>query len=198
MKRILTFFMTMAISAGAAQAQKISFGVNLAEAACLGTIEGTLQYRIHPHWSLECGARYNNWEFAKAEDCLFDKRRDFYAGARLWIADSGSGWWSGMRIQTEEYNRYGLFGNTLKEEGDALGISVGAGWSRPLWGKWRIDAGLYVWGGGKTYCSYAAPHCGRCLIEKGRKGFVRYDCAVLSLSRNLGKPNNQSSKKQTK
>lgn len=182
MKRLLTFFITLVMAAGAAEAQTASVSANLADYAWLGTLNISGQYRWTAHWSAEAGARYNGWSFGRDGRYFQDRRRTLYAGARHWAEDTCQGWWSGIRLQGEEYNRGGLFGRRYTEEGDAVGISAGIGWSHPLPYGFRMDAGLFFWGGGTRYSGYAAPRCGRCLVERGRKGFIRYDCAVLALT----------------
>lgn len=182
MKRLLTFSsILLALSAGTVPAQNARIATNLADYACFGTINFSGEYSISPHWSLEGGLRYNNWNFGKEGNYLQDKRRTFYAGARYWFADTCSGWWSSMRLQTEEYNRGGLFRKPQTEEGNAFGLSTGFGWSHPLRYGFRMDTGLFLWGGRTRYDRYSTPRCGRCLVEKGRKNFIRYDCAVISL-----------------
>lgn len=182
MKRLLTFFFTLAVTAGLVQAQIARVSTNLADYACLGTLNAAVEYQPVAHWSFETGARYNNWNFGKEGNHFQDRRRTFYAGARFWPSDTCKGWWGAARMQAEEYNRGGLFGKPQTEEGNAFGISTGLGWSHPLPYGLRMDAGLFFWGGSTRFCSYAAPRCGRCLVEKGRKGFIRYDCAVIALT----------------
>ena len=187
MKRIIAIALLLTCSLLSAEAQRISVSANLADALLLGTINAGAEYGFSGHWAAGAGFRYNNWNFRC--DCdrgaFQDRRRTFYAGPRYWTRDTCAGLWAAARLQVEEYNRGGLFGNPRTEEGDALGIAFGLGFSHRFNRRLRMDAGAFVWAGGTTYSLYAAPRCGRCLVKKGRKGFFRYDSAVIALSYTL-------------
>ncbi|MBR5055687.1 MAG: DUF3575 domain-containing protein [Bacteroidales bacterium] len=186
MKKFLTILILAAILPSA-KAQGISVSTNLADYACLGTLNAAAEYRLSDHWALEAGFRYNNWNWRC--DCdsraFQDRRRTFHAGPVYWLRDTCQGVWLTARLQVEEYNRGGLFGNPRTEEGDAVGISMGLGWSHWFNRRLRFDAGAIFWAGTTSYSLYAAPRCGRCLVKEGRKGFLRYDCAVIALSYTL-------------
>lgn len=73
-------------------------------------------------------------------------------------------------VQYQEYNRGGIISQKT-EEGDAYGISPGAGYSLMLHEKLNLDFGLSFWTGQKTYVTYACPSCGK-ITEKGSKWFI--------------------------
>ncbi|MBO4570311.1 MAG: DUF3575 domain-containing protein [Bacteroidales bacterium] len=187
---ILTLFLSLAAHA---RAQGISVSTNIADYACLGTVNASAEYRLSGHWALEGGFRYNNWNFRCDcdEKAFQDRRRTFHAGAVYWLRDTCEGVWLTARLQVEQYNRGGLFGNPRTEEGDAFGMALGMGLSHWLNHRLRFDAGALFWAGSTSYSLYAAPRCGRCLVQKGRKGFIRYDCAVIALSYTLWEPRNK-------
>ncbi|MCQ2137723.1 MAG: DUF3575 domain-containing protein [Bacteroidales bacterium] len=183
MKRILTFIIMLAGAATAARAQRISIEGNFADVALLGTFSGKAGFRLSEHWAVGAGFRYNPWSFGEDSDprAFQDRRRTFYAGPERRPADSCGGVWMAARLQYEEYNRGGLFGRSRTEEGDALGLSFGGGYSFRIKDNLRLDTGLLFWGGLKDYRTYARPRCGRCLTDEGCRGFLRYDGAVVSL-----------------
>lgn len=187
MKTNLAILLLFLCLTAPAAAQGINVSTNFADYACLGTLNAAAEYRISEHWALEGGFRYNNWNWRC--DCdsraFQDRRRTFHAGPVYWMRDTCRGVWLTARLQVEEYNRGGLFGRSETEEGDAFGLSFGAGWSHWFGRRLRFDAGVLFWAGSTQYNLYAAPRCGRCLAKKGRKGFLRYDCAVIALSYTL-------------
>lgn len=170
-------------TAVAARAQRISIEGNLADFALLGTANAKAGFRLSEHWELGAGLRYNPWSFRDDSDprAFQDRRRTFYAGPERRPADSCGGVWMAARLQYEEYNRGGLFGRPATEEGEALGLSFGGGYSFRLGQGLRLDTGVLFWGGAKKYTTYARPRCGRCLTGDGCKGFLRYDATVISL-----------------
>ena len=187
MKNVITIALLLACSLLSAEAQRVSVSSNQADPLLLGTLNAGAEYGFNGHWAAEAGFRYNNWNFrCDCDKAAFqDRRRTFYAGPRYWTRDTCAGLWVGMRLQVEEYNRGGLFGNPRTEEGDAIGMALGLGFSHRFNRRLRMDAGAFIWAGGTTYSLYAAPRCGRCLVKKGRKGFLRYDSAVIALSYTL-------------
>lgn len=184
MKRTIVFLLLLTVCAGASAQRHIGITENIADLACLGTLNLAGELYAGARLAIEAGARYNNWNFRC--DCdrnaFQDRRRTFYAGARKWFADSCDGIWMTARLQVEEYNRGGLFRNPTTEEGDAFGLVLGAGYSRPLSTEWRFDIGATAWAGAKRFSRYDGPRCGRCLLRKGSGGFVAYDSFILSLT----------------
>lgn len=183
MKKIFTI-LALTVILPAAKGQELSISTNLADYACLGTLNAAAGYRISARWMLGAGFRYNNWDWrCDCDERAFqDKRRTFHAGGLYWLRDSCGGAWLAGRLQMEQYNRGGLFGNPRTEEGDAFGTAFGAGFSHRLGQRLRLDAGVFFWSGLAIYNLYDAPRCGKCLVQKGMKGFLRYDSAVIALS----------------
>lgn len=71
--------------------------------------------------------------------------------------------------QYQEYNRGGILSQKT-EEGDAFGLSLGGGYSLMIHENLNLDFGLSLWGGQKTYVTYACPSCGK-ILDKGSKWF---------------------------
>jgi hypothetical protein len=98
-----------------------------------------------------------------------NRHQTYAAGIRFWPWHIYSGWWISGMAQYQEYNHGGIFSQKT-EEGDAYGLSVGAGYSLMLHEHWNFDFGLSLWGGQKSYITYACPSCGR-ITDKGAKWF---------------------------
>lgn len=193
MKKLVLLFFALVLTAGVAGAQRLpeedinlnrrarfAFSQNLFDYLFLGTVNAELQYSVHRNWTVGLGARYNNWTWRARQDNQFEQRQQtYYIGARWWPWYTYSGWWVGARFQYQEYNRGGLIRQET-EEGDAFGLSVGAGYSVHV-NRWlNIDFGLYGWGGATKYVTYACPYCGRRTGE-GMKAFILPDDMVVSL-----------------
>ena len=73
-------------------------------------------------------------------------------------------------VQYQEYNRGGIISQRT-EEGDAYGLSLSGGYSLMLHEHLNLDFGLGLWGGQKTYITYACPSCGK-ITGKGYKWFL--------------------------
>ena len=172
-------------------AQRYSVSTNLVEWANLGTINGEASVAIAQHFSLHAGARYNNWTFLKGNpddrftdpegdlERQFENRKQAYAlGVRYWPWYIYSGWWGYVRGQYMEYNRGGLIRHTA-EEGDALGVGVGFGYTHMIHRNWNIEFGLGVWGGVTKYTGYRCTNCGS-VTAQGQKAFILPDDVFVS------------------
>jgi len=151
-----------------------------------GTIALNAHFAASRHWTVEAWFKYNNWSWNNelAEKRLRQAQRSVSAGTRYWFWSSYSGWWAGARLQWQEYSKGGLT-YAGKEEGDAFGAVVGAGYSVMLSKHWNLDFGLTGWGGVKKYAYYTAesescPTCGRKTAE-GTKGFFLPSEAIIAV-----------------
>ena len=162
---------------------RYSLGTNLYDWANLGTMSMEGSIAVMRHFTINAGVRYNPWSFGADDNprALQNRRRTVYLGPRFYPWNVYSGFWFSVRAQYEEYNRGGLFGNPLTEEGDAFGISAGLGYSHMLHKNWNLDLGLFGWGGKCYYTEYASPRCGTCVLESGVKPFFRWDAAFVSI-----------------
>ena len=159
-------FLTTTISA-----QEFTLSTNLLDWANLGTANLQAGVSLSRHLSLHAGARYNNWNFGSAEkgNPFQNRARTASLGLRWWPWNVSSSWWFGAKAQVEEYNRGGLFRKMKTEEGLAVGLGMGAGYSWLISDHWNLDLGLGFWTGRARYTLYRCPRCGRILSsEDGR------------------------------
>ena len=159
---------------------RLAIGQNLADDLFLGTLNADLQYSVHRSWTLQAGARYNGWTWRHRQDDQFESRRQAYwFGARWWPWYTYSGWWAGVKLQYQEYNRGGIL-SLETEEGDAFGVALGAGYAVHI-NRWlNVDFGMYGWGGTTRYVRYACPYCGK-RIDAGTKAFLWPDEVRVAL-----------------
>lgn len=160
---------------------RLAFGQNLADYLFLGTINGDLQLSVSRRWTVQAGARYNNWTWRHRQDGQFENRHQtYYLGTRWWPWYTYSGWWVGGKVQYQEYNRGGIF-EKKTEEGDAFGISLGGGYAVHV-NRWlNVDFGMYGWGGVTKYVTYECPYCGRRTGDEGTKAFFLPDEVRIAL-----------------
>lgn len=154
-----------------ASSQDWAASTNVMDYISLGTVNAQLSAGVGRRITIEGKARYNPWIFHKgdASKQMQSKHQTYALGVRYWPWHIYSGWWIGCMAQYQEYNRGGIFSQKT-EEGDAFGLSAGGGYSLMVHENLNLDFGLAVWGGQKTYVTYACPSCGR-ITDKGGKWF---------------------------
>lgn len=153
-------------------AQNWSVSTNLVDYASLGTLNIEASAGIARRMTAVASVRVNPWTFHKGDyDRQMQNRHQTYAaGIRYWPWHIYSGWWISGMVQYQEYNRGGIISQRT-EEGDAYGLSLGGGYSLMLHEHLNLDFGLGLWGGQKTYITYACPSCGK-ITGKGSKWFL--------------------------
>ena len=172
MKRALIILIAgMALSL-TVSAQDWSVATNLVDYVSLGTINAEASVATGRHISINASARVNPWTFHKGDPSkqMQNRHQAYCIGVRYWPWHIYSGWWFSGMAQYQEYNRGGIISQKT-EEGDAFGVSVAGGYSLMVHEHLNLDFGLSVWGGQKTYITYACPSCGR-ITDKGSKWFV--------------------------
>ena len=193
MKTVKLFIISFLFFAMAqnASAQQWSVSVNAADMVSLGTISAEGSVSVGQHATINAVAKVNPWTFNKNRPEQFQNRQQTYSiGARWWPWNVYSGWWMAGRAQYQQYNRGGLrvlevmnersrVEPGMTEEGDAYGLSLGAGYSLMLGKHVNIDFGFEVWGGRTIYTVYACPTCGK-VTESGKKWFFLPNDLVLS------------------
>lgn len=190
-KLVILSFLFFAM-AQTASAQQWAVAVNAADMVSLGTISAEGSVSVGQHATINAVAKVNPWTFNKNRPEQFQNRQQTYSiGARWWPWNVYSGWWMAGRAQYQQYNRGGSqvlnaatsWGTRVEpgmtEEGDAYGLSLGAGYSLMLGKHVNIDFGLEVWGGRTIYTVYACPTCGK-VTESGKKWFFLPNDLVLS------------------
>ena len=172
MKKILLLMIFIAFISSSASAQNWSLSTNLMDYVSMGTVNGEVSVGASRHITINASARYNPWTFHKGDPSqqMQNRHQTYAAGVRYWPWHIYSGWWFSAALQYQEYNRGGIISQST-EEGDAYGISPGAGYSLMLHENLNLDFGLSFWTGQKTYITYACPSCGR-ITDKGSKWFI--------------------------
>ena len=172
MKRTLTLLTLLLVFAVSASAQKWSVATNIMDYVSLGTLNAEGSVATGRHITLNASARVNPWTFFEGDNGrqMQNRHQTYAAGVRYWPWHIYSGWWFSTALQYQEYNRGGIISQST-EEGDAYGISPGAGYSLMLHENLNLDFGLSFWTGQKTFITYACPSCGR-ITDKGSKWFI--------------------------
>ena len=152
--------------------QRFALSANLAGyAEGPGTMSLEASYGLSRHFTASALTRYNPFESAS------EKHRDFALGARWWPWHVYSGWWMAGRAQWQEFASEA---DSLTE-GDRLGASLGAGYSRMLGRHLNLDLGLGLWGGYEKAIVYACGRCGR--VVGGSNGFfLKPDALIVALT----------------
>ena len=172
MRKIIIAAIIIACSTINAKAQQWSVATNAIDWLHFGTMNVEASVAASRHISANISARVNPWTFHKGDPSkqMQNRHQTYAAGIRYWPWHIYSGWWLSGMAQYQEYNRGGIISQQT-EEGDAFGFSLGGGYSMMVHEHLNIDFGLTVWGGQKTYITYACPSCGR-ITDKGSKWFV--------------------------
>lgn len=152
--------------------QNWSISTNLMDYVSLGALNAQGSAGVGRRVTIEASARVNPWTFHKGDpDKQMQNRHQTYAaGVRYWPWHIYSGWWVSGMAQYQEYNRGGIISQST-EEGDAFGLSLGAGYSLMLHEHINMDFGLSFWTGQKAYVRYACPSCGK-ITENGSQWFI--------------------------
>lgn len=175
-KTLVTFLLLTLFSLGASAQMinnenthaRVALSTNAVDWAWFITPNITAQFAVSQHVTIEASARYNNWSFMNDSptDRLRFAQSTYGLGARWWTWYTYSGVWYGAKAQYSEYSRGSFVNRYIKEEGDAAGLSLSAGYSIHI-NKWfDVDFGLSLWGGKKWYKTYESetnvcPSCGR-------------------------------------
>lgn len=182
MKARLIIALILAAMPMLCRAQDWSVSTNLMDYACLGTINAEGSGAAGRHISINASARVNPWTYHKGDPAkqMQNRHQTYAAGIRYWPWHIYSGWWFSGMAQYQEYNHGGIFSQKT-EEGDAYGLSIGAGYSLMLHEHLNLDFGLSLWGGQKTYVTYACPSCGK-ITDKGAKWFFLPNDIKISIA----------------
>ena len=121
-----------------------ALSLNLADAALLGTVGGSLQWGPSRHFSVENSLRLNAFSFRDA--ALYDQRQTFTTAVRWWPWHIYSGFYVRASAQVEAARRKGI---PLFSEGagEAYGAGLSAGYSLLLSRHLNLEFGAGFWGG---------------------------------------------------
>jgi hypothetical protein len=172
MKHKIIITLLLAVLPVLGRAQNWSVSTNVLDYVSLGTMNAEVSAGVGRRVTIEASARVNPWTFHKGDPSrqMQNRHQTYALGMRYWPWHIYSGWWISADAQYQEYNRGGIISQKT-EEGDAFGLSAGAGYSLMLHEKLNLDFGVTLWAGQKTFISYACPSCGR-ITDKGSKWFV--------------------------
>ena len=182
--RKITFLLAIAtailFNCNNASAQRWAVGLDVADMINLGTISIDGSVAIGQHITINAEAAVNPWTFNKRSEDQFQNRKQTYSlGVRYWLWNTYSGWWTGAKLQYREYNRGGII-NDEAEEGNAYGLGVNAGYSLMLSEHFNMEFGLGLWGGYRTYTTYACPSCGK-VTDSVQEWFMASNELLVSL-----------------
>ena len=156
------------VKASDERTSRIAMSTNAVDWAWYVTPNIEIQYAVHRRWTLDATAKYNNWTYFDKDAYRRNRqcRQEYSLGFRFWPWYTYSGWWFGMNAQYQDYSRRQVRNIYRKEEGDAFGLSAGAGYSVHIKPWLNIDFGIGFWGGKKYYKVYesadwACPECGK-------------------------------------
>lgn len=172
MKHKIIITLLLAVLPVLGRAQNWSVSTNVLDYVSLGTMNAEVSAGVGRRVTIEASARVNPWTFHKGDPSrqMQNRHQTYALGMRYWPWHIYSGWWISADAQYQEYNRGGIISQKT-EEGDAFGLSTGAGYSLMLHEKLNLDFGVTLWAGQKTFISYACPSCGR-ITDKGSKWFL--------------------------
>ena len=172
MKHKIIITLLLAVLPVLGRAQNWSVSTNVLDYVSLGTMNAEVSAGVGRRVTIEASARVNPWTFHKGDPSrqMQNRHQTYALGMRYWPWHIYSGWWISADAQYQEYNRGGIISQKT-EEGDAFGLSAGAGYSLMLHEKLNLDFGVTLWAGQKTFISYACPSCGR-ITDKGSKWFI--------------------------
>ena len=167
---VTVFLMVSSVSV---RAQKFQVGVNAADLACLGTLNGEFEYAFDRHWSAGISGKYNPFTYGDGTSAegrqMQARQRSVELRARWWPWYIYSGWWVSGTARIQEYNMGGIFTQET-EEGTRYGGGLSAGYSCMLSPHFNIDFGVGIWAGYRKYTLYECPKCGR-KVDEGTGGF---------------------------
>ena len=169
MKKLVVslMFAVCTMCADAAQAQNMHLATNLLDYLNFGTINAEFGLSPTPKWSFYIKGRYNPFSFHFGKP-LQNRVASAVAGAKYWFWYSNSGWFLNANLGYTIFNTGGIL-NEYAYEGDACGITAGAGYALMLGKKWNLDFGFGIQGGIVSYTKYACPRCGK--VEMNQRRF---------------------------
>lgn len=128
------------------ETQKFLISTNLYDWADYGTINFGFGYVLGRHFSLDLGAKYNDWQF-KTNDHVgytMHKQKTASVGVRYWPWYVFSGWWIAAKGQYSDTTTNGAIQFTSKK---ALGAGLSTGYTLMITKKFNIEFGAGFWGG---------------------------------------------------
>ncbi|MEF9986872.1 MAG: DUF3575 domain-containing protein [Bacteroidales bacterium] len=167
--------------------QNFSISTNFLEYFNLGTINGEFGLSITPKWSVYLQGRYNPFTFKRNgvmsngyKNQMQNRQLSAAIGAKYWLWYTNSGWFISSQLSYTKYNRGGIIKDDTYQ-GDAYGITMGAGYSLMLGKHLNIDFGIGIMGGYTSYIKYLCPRCGT-IVKEDKKIYVAPNNLLVQLS----------------
>ncbi len=163
-------------------AQRISVATNLLGYINFGTLNAEVGLGVSQHISIYMQGKYNPFEYkgGLSGSQINNKQLSVALGCRYWPWHNHSGWFMLGHIGYVNYNRGGIISKSTYE-GDAYGITVGAGYALMLNEHLNLDFGAGVMGGYTDYTKYRCPSCGK-IETKEKKMFLAPNNLLVQLS----------------
>lgn len=178
----LSLIVVFSIVTLSARAQKVAISTNAVNWAYLATVNLEAGVRVHQHFSIQAGARYNPWNFKtqKLSLPLYNHQTTAYAGFRYWPRYVFSGWWFGAQAQLTDYEETGVWRHAL-DIGKAIGGGMSFGYTLMLYENLNIEFGAGIWAGRRyEHVLYCCPDC-MLVRESGPGNFVALNDISISL-----------------
>lgn len=162
--------------------QRFSVATNLLGYVNFGTINGEIGLGVSQNFTIYIQAKYNPfiYKYHNKEKQLQNKQLSMAAGARFWPWHLYSGWFISGQFGFSRYNRGGLVSQETFE-GDAYGLTIGAGYALMIKKHLNLDFGVGIIGGITDYVKYRCPACGK-IENSGKKLFVAPNNVLVQLS----------------
>lgn len=162
--------------------QRFSVSTNLLNYLNFGTINSEISLGVSQHFSLYVQGKYNPfiYKYKSGTRQINNRQLAFAVGAKWWPWHSYSGWFVLGQTGFAKYNRGGIVSQDTYE-GDAYGLTVGAGYALMLNRHLNMDFGIGIMGGYTDFVKYACPSCGK-IVDRGKKIFVAPNNVLVQLS----------------
>ncbi len=162
--------------------QRMAVATNLLGYLNFGTLNAQLEYGITQHFSIYIQGKYNpfEYEYNEGEKQINNKQAALSLGGRYWLWHNNSGWYFSGQMNFVNFNRGGIVSQDTYE-GDAYGITLGAGYALMISKRINMDFGAGFMGGVADYVKYACPSCGR-ILDKDKKLFMSPNNVMVQLS----------------
>ncbi len=162
--------------------QRLAVATNLLGYLNFGTMNAQLELGITQHFSLYIQGKYNPFEYKYKENTrqINNRQAAISLGGRYWLWHNNSGWYFSGQMGFVNYNRGGILSQDTYE-GDAYGVTLGAGYALMISKRINMDFGAGVMGGFADYVKYACPSCGR-ITDKDKKLFIAPNNIMVQLS----------------
>ncbi|MEG0519104.1 MAG: DUF3575 domain-containing protein [Bacteroidales bacterium] len=168
--------------------QDFSLSTNVLGYLNFGTINGEFGLSVTPKWSIYLQGKYNPFTFTSKDKVqengyLSQKQNRQLAaaiGAKYWFWHTNAGWFVSSQLNYIQYNTGGIFKSDTYE-GDAYGVTLGAGYALMLTKHLNLDLGLGIMAGYTSYTKYLCPKCGK-IVGRDKRVYVAPGNLLLQLS----------------